>query len=84
MGFGGPYGVYHAMQDNFYWMQHFGDPTFQYQAAMAQVWGTLALQLANADILPFDYETYATDLMTPLKLLQNSGSKNKMPKTLKS
>ena len=78
MGFGGPYGVYHAMQDNFYWMQHFGDPTFQYQAAMARVWGILALQLANADILPLDYETYATDLMTPLKLLQNSGSKNKI------
>ena len=35
----GPYGVYHAMQDNFYWMEHFGDPTFQYQAAMAQIWG---------------------------------------------
>ncbi len=78
MGFSGPYGVYHAMQDNFYWMQHFGDPTFQYQAAMARIWGTLALQLANADILPFDYETYATDLMTPLKLLQNSGSKSRI------
>ena len=78
MGFSGPYGVYHAMQDNFYWMQHFGDPTFQYQAAMARIWGTLALQLASADILPFDYETYATDLMTPLKLLQNSGSKSRI------
>lgn len=82
MGFGGPYGVYHAMQDNFYWMEHFGDPTFQYQAAMAKIWGTLALQLANADILPFDYETYATALMTPLKLLQNSGSKNKISKDI--
>ena len=82
MGFGGPYGVYHAMQDNFYWMEHFGDPTFQYQAAMAKIWGTLALQLANADILPFDYETYATALMTPLKLLQNSGSKNKIAKDI--
>ena len=82
MGFGGPYGVYHAMQDNFYWMEHFGDPTFQYQATMAKIWGILALQLANADILPFDYETYATDLMTPLKLLQNSGSKNKIAKDI--
>ena len=63
-------------------MEHFGDPTFQYQAAMAKIWGTLALQLANADILPFDYETYATDLMTPLKLLQNSGSKNKISKDI--
>lgn len=82
MGFGGPYGVYHAMQDNFYWMEHFGDPTFQYQATMAKIWGTLALQLANADVLPFDYETYATDLMTPLKLLQNSGSKNKIARDI--
>ncbi len=80
MGFNGPYGVYHAMQDNFYWMEHFGDPTFQYQAAMAKIWGMLALQLANADILPFDYEHYATELMTPLKLLQNSGSKNRIAK----
>ena len=39
---------------------------------------SLPCSLANADILPFDYETYATDLMTPLKLLQNSGSKNKI------
>ena len=80
MGFNGPYGVYHAMQDNFYWMEHFGDPTFQYQATMAKIWGMLALQLANADILPFDYEHYATELMTPLKLLQNSGSKNRIAK----
>lgn len=83
MGFSGAYGVYHAMQDNFYWMEHFGDPTFQYQAAMSRIWGTLALQLANADILPFDYETYATDLMTPLKLLQNSGSENKIATDVK-
>ena len=82
MGFSGPYGVYHAMQDNFYWMEHFGDPTFQYQAAMARIWGSLALQLANADILPFDFETYATDLMTPLKLLQNSGAKSKIAKKI--
>ena len=83
MGFGGAYGVYHAMQDNFYWMEHFGDPTFQYQVAMSKIWGTLALQLANADILPFDYETYATDLMVPVKLLQNSGSGIKIAKKVK-
>ena len=83
MGFGGAYGVYHAMQDNFYWMEHFGDPTFQYQVTMSKIWGILALQLANADILPFDYETYATDLMVPVKLLQNSGSEVKISKEVK-
>lgn len=84
MGFSGAYGVYHAMQDNFFWMEHFGDPTFQYQAAMSKIWGLLALRLANADILPFDYETYATDLMTPLKLLQNAGSESKIAQGVKT
>jgi N-acetylated-alpha-linked acidic dipeptidase len=63
MGFDGPYGVYHAMQDNFYWMENFGDPGFRYHAAMAKVWGLLALRLANADEPPFDYVTYAEELL---------------------
>ena len=28
LGFGGDYGVYHSLYDDFYWMKHFGDPTF--------------------------------------------------------
>lgn len=71
MGFHGPYGVYHAMQDTFYWMEHFGDPTFRYHVAMTQIWGIMALRLANADILPFDYATYADELLSYLKALQN-------------
>lgn len=74
MGFYGPYGVYHAMQDNFYWMEHFGDPTFQYQVAMAQIWGIMASRLANADILPFDYQAYAKALLIYLKALQNGNT----------
>ena len=71
MGFYGPYGVYHAMQDTFYWMEHFGDPTFRYQVAMSQIWGIMALRLADADILPFDYAAYADELLSYLKALQN-------------
>jgi N-acetylated-alpha-linked acidic dipeptidase len=59
MGFGGDYGVYHSAYDSFYWMDHFGDPTFQYHVAAAQLWGTLAMRLADADGLPFDYTDYA-------------------------
>lgn len=71
MGFYGPYGVYHAMQDTFYWMEHFGDPTFRYHVAMTQIWGITALRLADADILPFDYAAYADELLSQLKALQN-------------
>jgi len=62
MGFGGDYGVYHSSFDSFYWMSHFGDPTFAYHVAAAQLWGTMALRLADADGLPFDYTDYAHQL----------------------
>src|SRR5437763_2356446 len=55
MGFGGDYGVYHSAFDSFYWMSHFGDPDFRYHVAAAQLWGTMAMRLADADGLPFDY-----------------------------
>ena len=76
MGFYGPYGVYHAMQDTFYWMEHFGDPTFRYHVAMTQIWGIMALRLAGADILPFDYAIYADELLSYLKALQNENKQS--------
>ena len=62
MGFNGDYGVYHSAYDSFYWMDHFGDPGFQYHVAAAQIWGTMALRIADADGLPFDYSDYATQI----------------------
>ena len=62
LGFTGPYGVYHSIYDDFYWMKHFGDPTFSYHVALAQILGTLALRLDEADILPFDYPAYALEI----------------------
>jgi len=59
MGFGGDYGVYHSAYDSFYWMSHFGDPTFAYHVTAAQLWGTIAMRLANATGLPLDYRDYA-------------------------
>jgi N-acetylated-alpha-linked acidic dipeptidase len=43
-------------------MDHFGDPGFVYHVAAAQIWGTLALRLANADGLSFDYTDYANEI----------------------
>ncbi len=62
MGFGGDYGVYHSAYDSFYWMEKFGDPGFVYHVAAAQLLGTMALRLAGADALPFDYTDYANQL----------------------
>jgi N-acetylated-alpha-linked acidic dipeptidase len=56
--FDGPYGVYHSMYDDHFWIEHFGDPGFRYHALTSQLWGVLALRLANADALPFDFGAY--------------------------
>jgi N-acetylated-alpha-linked acidic dipeptidase len=60
--FDGPYGVYHSMYDDFYWMNHFGDPGYRYHTLMSQLWGVLAMRLANADVLPFDFASYARNV----------------------
>jgi N-acetylated-alpha-linked acidic dipeptidase len=55
LGFTGDYGVYHSMYDDHYWMSHIGDPVFEYHVALTRIWGLVALRLANADVLPFDF-----------------------------
>jgi N-acetylated-alpha-linked acidic dipeptidase len=62
LGFEGDYGVYHSAYDDFYWMNHFGDPGYKYHTLMSQLWGVTALRLANADLLPFDFATYAKNI----------------------
>jgi N-acetylated-alpha-linked acidic dipeptidase len=57
--FDGPYGVYHSVYDDHFWVSRIGDPGFRYHRLLAQLWGVLALRLANAQILPYDFESYA-------------------------
>ncbi len=47
VGFGGPYGVYHALHDNFHWMVRFGDPDFGYSVAVSRIWGVAGLALGE-------------------------------------
>jgi N-acetylated-alpha-linked acidic dipeptidase len=69
--FDGDYGVYHSAYDDFYWMNHFGDPGYRYHTLMSQVWGVTSLRLANADLLPFDFATYAGNVRQFLDELTN-------------
>ena len=59
LSFDGPYGVYHSIYDNHNWVARIGDPAFRYHVAMVQLWGVMALRLANADVIPLDYLPYA-------------------------
>jgi N-acetylated-alpha-linked acidic dipeptidase len=78
MGFGGDYGVYHSAYDSFNWMSKFGDPGFVYHVAAAQIWGTLALRLANARALPFDYADYAGELRDFINETQKTAARRKL------
>ncbi|HKV64259.1 MAG TPA: M28 family metallopeptidase [Candidatus Acidoferrum sp.] len=70
LGFTGDYGVYHSMYDDHYWMEHIGDPSFEYHVALTRIWGVVALRLANADLLPFDFGFNAAALERFLRELE--------------
>jgi hypothetical protein len=46
--------------DSLTWVQRFGDPTFAYHVTTAQLWGLLALRMADAPVLPHNYSEVAT------------------------
>ena len=58
----GSYGVYHSVFDDFAWFKKFGDPDFVYEQQMARVYGLEALRMADADVLPYDYEEYGKEI----------------------
>ncbi|XP_031116429.1 probable glutamate carboxypeptidase LAMP1 isoform X1 [Ipomoea triloba] len=62
ISFGEGYPVYHSMYDDFVWMKKYGDPMFHRHVAAASIWGLVALQLADEEILPFNYLSYAYEL----------------------
>ena len=58
----GSYGVYHSVFDNFAWFTKFADPDFAYEQQMARVYGLELLRMADADVLPYDYEEYGKEI----------------------
>ncbi len=61
IGFSGSAPVYHSVYDTFTWFARFADPTWQLGPALTELDGLVALRLANADLLPFDFESFAED-----------------------
>ena len=58
LSFGGedPSGNYHSIYDDFYWYSHFSDYDFIYGRALAQAAGLAVLRMADADIMPYDFD----------------------------
>lgn len=62
VGSTGSYGVYHSAFDDFAWFKKLGDPDFKYEQEMARVYGLEVLRMADADVLPYDYEEYGKEI----------------------
>jgi len=60
IGFGGESGggSYHSIFDSYDHYKRFGDPDFAYGVTLAKVMGRSTMRLANADVLPFRFETF--------------------------
>ncbi len=71
-GFGGPAGTYHSAYDTFAWMERFGDPGFLYHATAASIAAAMAVRVADADILPYDYVEFARTMRRYLPPMQRS------------
>jgi len=72
LGFGGENlgGEYHSIYDSYDFFCRFIDPGFHYALALSQTSGRAVLRLANADILPFNFQclyktvnNYVTELI---------------------
>jgi len=56
-------GSYHSTYDNPSWFKKYIDPQFKFSVLAAQVTGVAVLRLADAEVLPFDYETYGKQIL---------------------
>ena len=61
LSFGGesPGGEYHTMYDSYEHFKRFKDPKFKYGITLVKVAGRTSLRLANAEVLPFEFQHFA-------------------------
>jgi N-acetylated-alpha-linked acidic dipeptidase len=79
LGFGGEDGggIYHSIYDDFYWYTHFSDTDFVYGRALAQTGGTMVMRLADADLLPFEFNDFSDTIQSYIKELKALAQKSR-------
>ena len=55
-------GVYHSLYDSYDHYARFGDPGFRYGVAEAKTAGRAVLRMANVEVLPLQFEGFATTI----------------------
>ncbi|MGO9863027.1 MAG: transferrin receptor-like dimerization domain-containing protein [Terriglobales bacterium] len=62
--------AYHSIYDDFAWYTRFSDTDFSYGRALAQTAGTAVMRLADADLLPYEYNAEADAIERYVKELE--------------
>jgi N-acetylated-alpha-linked acidic dipeptidase len=68
-------GSYHSTYDNPTWFKKYVDPQFTFSVLAAQVTGVALLRLADAEVLPFDYEAYGQQILEYIGEIEQQASK---------
>lgn len=69
-------GTYHSTYDNPAWFKKFIDPEFKYSVLAAQVTGIALLRLADAEVLPFDYQSYGKQILEYVDDIERQAATN--------
>jgi len=66
LGYGGEDGggIYHSIYDDVRWYTTFSDTNMAYGCALAQTAGTAVLRIADAEVLPYDFRSFASTVGT--------------------
>jgi len=77
LGFGGEGngGEYHSVFDSYDAFTRFKDPGFQYGVALSKTAGRVMMRLANADVLPVDFNSFyktVADYVTEIKTMTDN------------
>lgn len=75
-------GVGHSIYDTYDFYRRHSDPTFAYGTMMAQTLGTAILRLADAPVLPFEFNTVARTYETYVDEIERAAQTNEATKPL--
>jgi len=72
IGYGGEYDgdAYHSIYDDFAWYTKFVDTDFSYGRALAQTGGSAVMRLADAELIPYEYNAQAETIGRYVKDLE--------------
>ena len=68
-------GSYHSTYDNPTWFKKYIDPQFTFSVLASQTTGVALLRLADAEVLPFDYDTYGHQILEYISEIEQQATK---------